>query len=59
MEIAVTITTCNQIGIETWLDSHTTKVFDEERTIAEINSWIKTIDKSGDITSAKISLHVK
>jgi len=58
MEIAVTVTTCNQIGIETWQDFHTTKVFEENSTIKEIDTWIKSIDKNSNFSNAKISLCV-
>ena len=58
MEIAVTITTCHQIGIETWQDFHTTKVFKETQTIKEIDDWIKSIDKTFNFSNAKISLVV-
>ena len=59
MKIAVTVTSCYQIGIETWQDCHKTKVFKENSTIIDINEWIKSIDKSADFSTAKISLCVE
>ena len=56
MKIAVTVTTCTQIGMETWQDYHSTKVFDENSTIKEIDEWIKKIAKTANFGSAKISL---
>lgn len=58
MKIAVTVTVCHQIGIETWRDFNTTKVFDENSTIKEIDAWIKSIDKDANFSNAKISLCV-
>lgn len=58
MKIAVTVTVCHQIGMETWQDFHTTKVFEENSTIKEIDDWIKSIDKNGSFSNAKISLCV-
>jgi hypothetical protein len=58
MKIAVTVTVCHQIGIETWQDFHTTKVFEEDSTIKEIDDWIKSIDKNSSFSNAKISLCV-
>jgi len=55
MKIAVTVTVCQQIGMETWQDSHITKVFEENSTVKEINDWIKSIDKTVDLSSTKIS----
>ena len=58
MKIAVTVTVCQQIGMETWKDIHTTKVFEENSTIKDIDNWIKTIDKTATFVSVKISLYV-
>jgi hypothetical protein len=58
MKIAVTVTVCNQIGMETWQDFHTTKVFDANTTIKEIGDWIKSIDEKGSFANAKTSLCV-
>ena len=58
MKIAVTITTCGQIGIDTWKDFHTTKIFHEDATLKAINDWIKSIDKTSDFSSAKFSVVV-
>lgn len=58
MKIAVTVTVCHQIGIETWQDYNTTKVFEESSTIKEIDEWIKSIDKQSSFANAKISLCV-
>lgn len=59
MKIAVTVTSCHQIGIETWLDDHITKTFDEKSTIGEIDTWIKSVDKSASFSNVKISLCVE
>ena len=59
MKIAVTVTVCHQVGMETWQDSHTTKVFEETSTIKEINDWIKSIDNNSSFAHAKISLCVE
>ena len=59
MKIAVTVTTCQQIGMETWQDFHTTKVFQENATLKEIDEWIKSIDKQANFSNAKISLCVE
>ena len=59
MKIAVTVTVCHQIGMETWRDYHTTKVFEETSTIKEIDDWIKSIDNNSNLSSAKISLCVE
>lgn len=56
LEIAVTVTTCKQIGIETWRDINTTKVFNQNSTLKEIDDWVKSIDKSTDVTTALMSL---
>ena len=45
MKTAVTVTTCVQIGIETWRDVCTTKVFDENATLGEIDKWVKALIK--------------
>lgn len=58
MKIAVTVTVCRQVGVDTWKDFHTTKIFEESSTIREIDDWIKSIDKNESFTSAKISLCV-
>lgn len=58
MKIAITVTQCRQIGIDTWKDLHTTKVFDEGATIKEINEWIQTIDKTWTIANATVSSYV-
>ena len=58
MKIAVTVTVCRQIGMEAWHDFHTTKVFEENSTIKEIDDWIKSIDANSSFTNAKISLCV-
>lgn len=55
MKIAVTVTTCHQIGIETWQDYHKTKVFDETATVKQIEDWIKSIDKNSSFANTKIS----
>lgn len=55
MKIAVTVTTCHQIGIETWRDDHMTKVFDENSTLKEIDEWIKSVDKSASFPNCLIS----
>lgn len=59
MKIAVTVTSCYQIGIETWQDVHKTKVFQENATVKEIDEWIKSIDNNADFSNAKISLCVE
>jgi hypothetical protein len=58
-EIAVTLTACHQIGMETWQDFHTTKTFGEEATVGEINRWIKSVDSGANFSSAKISMCVE
>lgn len=55
METAVTVTTCVQIGIETWRDINRTKVFNETSTLGEIDAWIKSIDKTMSTSSVTIS----
>lgn len=55
MKIAVTVTNCQQIGIETYRDFHTTKVFEEIATLKEIDEWIKSIVKHASISDAIIS----
>jgi len=59
MKIAVTVMVCHQVGIEMWEDSRTTKVFEENSTIKEINDWIKSIDNNSSFANAKISLCVE
>jgi hypothetical protein len=58
LAVAVTVTVCRQIGPSTGQDFHTTKVFEENSTIKEIDDWIKSIDKNGSFSNAKISLCV-
>jgi hypothetical protein len=53
MKTAVTVTFCVQIGMETWRDVNTTKVFEETATLKEIIDWAKTIDKSASISVLK------
>lgn len=55
MKTAITVLTTKQIGIETWKDISTTKVFDSSATLQEIINWIKTIDKGANLSSCKIS----
>ncbi len=55
VKIAVTVTKCVQIGIETWKDVHVTKVFYEDATLKKIDEWILSVDKEGSLSSAKIS----
>lgn len=56
IEIAVTITVCNQIGIDTWQDSHKTKVFNQNSTVGEINDWINSTNKNYNISCSIISV---
>tara|TARA_R110002020_G_C15840951_1_gene735159 strand:+ start:417 stop:596 length:180 start_codon:yes stop_codon:yes gene_type:complete len=53
MKTAVTVTNCVQIGIETWRDVCTTKVFDENATLGEIDQWVKSIDKTLPLSGVK------
>ena len=53
METAVTVTTCVQIGIETWRDVCTTKVFDENATLGDIDKWIRSLDKTMSLSGVK------
>jgi len=55
MKIAVTVTVCHQIGMETWQDFHTSKVFEENSTIKEIDDWIKSIYPIGRIYETNIN----
>lgn len=55
MKIAVTITICAQIGIETWRDIHKTQIFDDTATISEIMAWVSTHDKTATFSSLQIS----
>lgn len=52
IKILVTITTCDQIGHETWRESHEAKVFNENTTLGDIDNWIKSIDKNTPLSSA-------
>jgi hypothetical protein len=56
MKISVTITTCYQIGIETWRNVNTTMVFEETTTVKEINDWLKSIDKNATLSSCLIGV---
>lgn len=49
----------NNQSEEIWKDIHTTKVFEENSTIKEIDDWIKSIDKNASFSNAKISLCVE
>lgn len=53
MKTAVTVTTCVQIGIETWRDICTTMIFDENSTLGEIDEWVKSIDKTITLSAVK------
>ena len=53
MKTAVTVTTCVQIGIETWRDVCTTKVFDQNATLGDIDKWVRTIDKTIPLSAVK------
>jgi len=53
MKTAVIVTTCVQIGIETYRDVCITKVFDENATLGEIDKWVKSIDKTTPLSAAK------
>lgn len=55
MKIAVTVTVCRQIGESTWKDFHTTKIFDGETKLSDIDKWMKLIDPSAGFDSALIS----
>jgi hypothetical protein len=55
MKIAASITTCDQIGIETWRDKETTKIFSGTNSISDIMNWAKTIDKSISFSSLRLS----
>jgi hypothetical protein len=55
MKIAVTVTTCHQIGIDEWKDGYTTKIFEYSATLQQIEDWIKSIDKSSSILKARLS----
>ena len=53
MKTAVTVTSCVQIGPETWRDVCNTKVFDENATLGEIDKWVKSIDKTTPLSAVK------
>ena len=55
VKIAVTITYCTQIGMETWRDERKTKVFESTEIISEILRWAKTIDQTATIPVLKFS----
>jgi hypothetical protein len=55
MKIAVTITSCVQVGENSFRDVHTTKVFDQSATIEQIDLWAKSINKDASYFTAVIS----
>lgn len=54
-KIRVVIMNFEQIGHEEYKIIPRTKLFTEDATVKEINDWIKSIDKSKDITTSYIS----
>ncbi len=55
-KVAVTVITCIQIGMDTWKDVGTTKVFDQNSSIGDILIWARTIGgKSASMSTIKIT----
>ena len=54
-QFAATVLTTQQIGIETWKDIRTTKVFTGDKTFDDVLEWAKTIDKSATISTIELS----
>lgn len=42
MKTGITVTKCHQVGVESWADEKTTKIFDDNSTIGDIKAWIKS-----------------
>jgi|JI6StandDraft_1071083.scaffolds.fasta_scaffold584535_2 hypothetical protein len=55
MQVAATILTTKQIGIDTWRDISTTKVFDISASIKDILDWANSIEKGFTISTIKIT----
>ena len=55
MKIAVTVTTCCQVGMDQWRDFNWTRVFDSGETFDAILAWAATRSKSPGVCDLKFS----
>jgi hypothetical protein len=58
MKIAVTYTSCVQVGVESYRDNHVTKIFSFDDSFANILQWAKSIGvrdpKLGDFIISEV-----
>jgi len=55
MKIAVTVTDCVQVGIDTWKNVGKTRVFDSSDSIDSMIEWAKSLNKAFDFNSLQMT----